>query len=66
MPLSRNLSLIHKGLHELRLKDHTGIYRFFYYIKVEEAIYFVHAFKKKTQGLPSKEIATILKRIKEI
>jgi phage-related protein len=66
MPLSRNLSSIERGLHELRLKDHTGIYRFFYFIKKGDAIFFLHAFKKKKQELPLKEIKIIRKRIKEI
>ena len=57
MPLSRNLSSIARGLHELRLKDWTGAYRFFY---------FIHAFKKKSQDLPQKEIDLVLKRLKEI
>ena len=52
MPISRNLSSILKGLHELRLKDRTGAFRFFYFIKKADAIYFVHAFKKKTQEMP--------------
>lgn len=66
IPLSRNLSSIHKGLHELRLKDRSGIYRFFYFIKRSDGIYFVHAFKKKTQELPGKEIEVVLKRLKEV
>ena len=66
MPLSRNLSSVHRGLHELRLKDRNGIYRFFYFIKKADAIYFIHAFKKKTQELPQKEIDVVLKRIKEV
>lgn len=66
MPLSRNLSSISKGLHELRLKDRTGAFRFFYFIKKADGIYFVHAFKKKTQELPEKEINLVLKRLKEI
>ncbi len=66
MPLSRNLSSIHKGLHELRLKDRTGAYRIFYFVKKADGIYFVHAFKKKTQELPQKEIDVILKRLKEV
>lgn len=65
-PLSKNLSSIHKGLHELRLKDSAGIYRFFYFIKKADGIYFIHAFKKKTQQLPKKEIDLVLKRIKEV
>ena len=66
LPLNRNLSSIHKGLHELRLKDRSGAYRFFYFIKKADGIYFIHAFKKKTQELPQKEIEAALKRIKEV
>jgi phage-related protein len=66
MPLSRNLSSIEKGLHKLRLKDRTGAFRFFYFIKKGDAIVFLHAFKKKSQELPLKEIAIVRKRIKEV
>lgn len=66
MPVSRNLSTIHAGLHELRLKDRSGQVRVFYYVKKNEAIYMLHAFKKKTQELPKNEIAIVLKRIGEI
>ena len=66
MPHSRNLSSIYRGLHELRLKDSSGQYRFFYFLRKGDAIYFVHAIKKKTQELPKKEIDLVLKRIKEI
>lgn len=66
MPISRNLSSIHKGLHELRIKDRSGAYRFFYFIKKTDGVYFLHAFKKKTQELPQKEIEVVLKRLKEV
>ncbi len=66
MPISRSLSSIYAGLHELRLKDRTGQYRFFYYVKRADGIYVVHCFKKKTQELPKQEVAVVLKRIKEI
>jgi phage-related protein len=66
MPLSRNLSSVFKGLHELRIKDRTGAYRFFYFIKKADGIYFIHAFKKKTQDLPTKEIEIVIKRVKEV
>lgn len=66
MPLSRSLPDVHKGLHELRLKDAAGMYRFFYYIKVKDAIYLLHAFKKKTQGIPGREKELILRRIREL
>ena len=66
MPLSRNLSNIFRGLHELRLKDRTGQFRFLYLIKTGDGIFVIHGFKKKTQRLPQKELELVLKRIKEI
>jgi phage-related protein len=66
LPLSRNLSSIFPGLHELRLKDRSGQYRFFYFVKKKEGIWVLHAIKKKTQELPHKDIELVLKRIKEI
>ncbi len=66
MPVSRPLANIHQGLHELRMKDRNGQVRIFYFIKKGDAIYMLHAFKKKTQELPKNEIELVLKRIKEI
>jgi len=66
MPLSRNLSRVYQGLHELRLKDRGGQVRVFYFIKKGDAIYLVHAFRKKTQALPKKELELVLKRIREV
>lgn len=66
MPLSRSLSGIHSGLHELRLKDRSGQIRVFYFIKKNDSIYLLHAFKKKTQELPKNEIELVIKRIKEV
>jgi phage-related protein len=66
MPISRPLSGIHRGLHELRLKDRSGIYRVFYFIKATEAIYMLHGFKKTTQVLPRKELTLMRQRIKEL
>ena len=64
MPLSRNLSGIKPGLHELRFKDRAGIYRFFYFVKKADAIYFVHAITKKTQTLPTADTELIRVRLK--
>lgn len=66
MPLSRNLSSIHPGLHELRLKDRTGQMRVFYFMKKQDAIYVVHGIRKKTRRIPDKDIQLILKRLKEV
>ena len=66
MPHVKSLSSIFPGLCEIRIKDRNGQFRVIYFLKRNEALYLVHAFRKKTQKLPNKEIQTILKRIKEI
>jgi len=66
MPLNGNLSSIHHGLHELRFKDRYGLVRIFYIIVKGDAIYLLHAFLKKSQQIPKKELSVVLKRIKEV
>ena len=66
MPLSRNLSGIRLGLHELRFRDRAGQVRVIYYLKKGDALYLVHAFRKKTQTISRRELDIIHKRLKEI
>jgi len=66
MPFGRNLVGLHAGLHELRLKDRSGQVRVFYFIKNPNGIYMLHAFRKKTQELPKKEVKIALRRIREV
>ena len=66
MPLSRPLSDIRHGLHELRLRERKNIYRVFYFIRRGDAIYLVHAMQKKTQTIPNKDRRLILRRLKEL
>ena len=56
MPVSTKMEGIGKGANELRVKDKTGIYRTIYFIKKGNAIYLVHAFKKKSQKTPKKNL----------
>lgn len=66
MPLSRPMTGIHPGLHELRFRDAAGQVRIVYFVKKGDAIYFVHAFRKKTRETPKREIDLVLKRLKEM
>ncbi len=66
MPLSRPMPVIEHGAHELRIKDHSGQFRIFYYTKKADAILIFHLFKKKTQETPSQEIATAKARLQEM
>ena len=66
MPISRPLSSIAKGLHELRIPYQDGTYRIFYVIKMGDAIYILHGLKKKTQKLDKKTKEIILSRIRRL
>ena len=66
MPLSRSMSSIAKGTHELRVQDRAGIYRVFYYTKLADSVLIFHAFAKKTQKTPQHEIVLAQRRLKEI
>jgi phage-related protein len=64
MPLSRPMTGIFPGLHELRFRDSIGQVRIIYWLKQKDSIYFLHAFRKKTRETPQREIDLVLKRIK--
>lgn len=66
MPLSKPMPQIGRGVYELRLKDRSGAYRIFYFVKKKEAIYVLHAFQKKTRRTPSKSINLVKRRIKRL
>lgn len=66
MPVSRPMTSLGTGIHELRLKDRSGQYRVVYFVKKSDAIYYVHAFKKKTQQTSQRNIDIAMKRIKQL
>ena len=55
----------YKGLMELRTKYSTDIFRIFYFMIVNNKAVLLHAFQKKTQKTPSKELDTALARMKD-
>lgn len=56
MPVSRPMPGVGLGVSEIRLRDDSGIYRVFYYLKVKAHVLIFHAFTKKTQATPKDEI----------
>ncbi len=66
MPLSRSIKSIGSGVEEIRVKDLHGTYRVFYLVRMKDRIIVFHAFLKKTQKTPQKEIKTAKKRLKEM
>jgi phage-related protein len=66
MPLSRPMPSIGKGVHELRFRDRTGIYRVIYVFIGGGSIYLIHAFMKKSAQTPTQNIDLAKKRLREI
>lgn len=66
MPLCRPLSSVIKGLYELRFSYRAGEYRVFYYIKIRDAIYVIHAAQKKNQKMEDRLIELLKSRIRGI
>lgn len=66
MPISRPLPLIVRGLHELRLSGKGGEFRVFYFIKIGDAIYIIHASSKKKQAIDKRTIDLLKTRVRSI
>lgn len=55
-----------KGLFEIRAKDRDGQYRVFYVYAIDDDIFLLNGFVKKTQKTPPAEIKKALKIKKEL
>src|SRR5258708_3355167 len=55
-----------KGLFEIRAKGQEGIGRYFYFMTTKREIIILHAFIKKTQKTPKKELDIALSRLGEL
>ena len=47
---------IGKGVEELRVRDESGSYRVIYTARLSDAVYVLHAFQKKTQTTPKRDL----------
>lgn len=66
MPLSRPMPVVGAGVGELRIRDKSGNYRLFYLAKLARGVFVFHAFVKKTQQTPKREISLAKSRLKEL
>ena len=57
---------IGKGVEEIRVSDDSGAYRVIYVARHEDAVYVLHAFQKKTQATPKKDIDTAKRRFAQL
>ena len=66
MPLSRPMSVIAPGVRELRVGDGATTVRVSYAAGKFDAIVVFHAFQKKSQKTPVREIDLARKRLREV
>ena len=66
MPLSRPMPSIGPGVHELRFRDRSGIFRSIYWLAGGGSVYLIHAFKKKTPKTPLQDIEIAKERLRRI
>ncbi len=60
------LSTVGTGVQEIRLRETSGTYRAIYIAKLENAVYVLHAFKKKTQRASKADIELAKRRLAEL
>ncbi len=57
---------IGRGVEEIRVTDESGVYRVIYVARRAEAVYVLHAFQKKSQATPKKDIETARRRFAQL
>jgi phage-related protein len=57
---------IGKGVEEIRVRDESGTFRVVYTARLEDAVYVLHAFQKKTQTTSTRDIEIARERFKHL
>ena len=60
------MKTIGRGIREIRIKESNGNYRVRYLANMEDAVYVLHAFLKKTQMTCKTDVDLARKRLKKI
>ena len=55
-----------RGVEEIRIRDRTGAFRVIYLARLENAVYVLHAFQKKTQETPQHDVDLAKSRYKSV
>lgn len=60
------MKTIGSGVQEIRIQDEVGAFRVIYIAKLNDAVYVLHCFQKKTSKTSTKDIALASKRYNEL
>ncbi len=55
-----------KGVEEIRIRDESGAYRVVYTARLEEAVYVIHAFQKKTRTTSQRDVEIARDRFQQL
>ncbi len=60
------MTTIGSGVREIRIKERSGAFRVIYIATMEDAVYVLHSFQKKSQKTKQADIDLAKVRLKEI
>ena len=60
------MTTVGQGVREIRIRDEAGAFRVLYIAKIEDAVYVLHAFQKKTQQTAKRDLDLAAARLRQI
>ena len=60
------MTSVGEGVQEIRIRDQAGAFRVLYVARFEEAVYVLHAFRKKTSKTAKRDLDLATTRLKQI
>ena len=62
----RPMPTVGRGVEEIRIREDSGAFRVFYIAKMKDMVYVLHAFQKKSQTTPKRELDIARERYKTL
>ena len=60
------MTSVGQGVREIRIRDEAGIFRVLYIARIENTVYVLHAFQKKTQRTAKRDLDLAATRLRQI
>ncbi|MCK9553371.1 type II toxin-antitoxin system RelE/ParE family toxin, partial [Aquamicrobium sp.] len=60
------MTSVGQGVREIRIRDEAGIFRVLYIARIENTVYVLHAFQKKTQQTAKRDLDRAATRLRQI
>ncbi|WP_201272214.1 type II toxin-antitoxin system RelE/ParE family toxin [Sinorhizobium medicae] len=60
------MASVGQGVREIRIRDDAGAFRVIYIAKIEDAVFVLHAFQKKTQQTAKRDLDLAAARLRQV